>query len=180
MSIQNKTNTTSIPSPTTQLYIPIPSSSSVSKRFSAEKKGWITYENYISGYAIDFPESLHFYESNYNVTFWEGSIQGSICLTESKVNYETDKCSTGLLIYYSTPYINGKGGMGCGKDQTQLQLRDTITYTCMDELHMGSAGINYVKHPSINSELGFTATFSAKNTKRNVLEILKTFRFIKK
>lgn len=68
--------------------------------------------------------------------------------------------------------------MGCGNDQTQLQLRDMITYTCMNELHMGSGGLNYVKHPSINSELGFTAVFSATNTKQNVLEILKTFRFI--
>ncbi len=159
-------------------YEPVPSSDKVSQQFKASKKGWLTYENYLGGYAIDYPDRLKLYESNIKTSNGEFG-EGYLCLaiTETEVGDDYRDCS-GLLILYSTPYIIGKGGMGCGDDLTEINLRDRTMNICLNNERIGDAGLYYASHPAKKSEVGFRATFNTKLSKNDVLEILKTFRFI--
>ncbi len=165
--------------PTKHLYfIPIPSSDKVSKNKPSNKIGWRTYENYIAGYAIDFPDTLNIYEENAKNTGWD-STSGSICLTENKIIEEYKTCPKGLQVFYSVPYIDGKGGMGCGEFETKIQIGNSFYKTCMNNETMNGGGNFYLKHPTKKSEIGFNAVFSKQFNKQLVLEIFKTFKFIK-
>ena len=163
--------------PTKHLYfIPIPSSASVSIKKLSEKKGWIRYENYIAGYTIDFPETLNIFETNEKSTGWD-SISGNICLTENNMA-EYHQFSKGLQVFYSVPYIDGKGGMGCGGYESKIQIGDNLSKVCLNNERMSGGGNFYLKHPTRKSEVEFAAIFSEQVSKQLVLEILKTFRFI--
>lgn len=157
----------------------IPNSNKVSREFSSSRQGWVTYENYLGGYAVDYPKGLKFYDKNEKEVTWGEDSKGHLCLAVVGTVVENeDRDCPGLLIYYSIPTIIGKGGMGCGEDKTEIQLRDRTMNICVDETRLDSWGMYYLSHPTKQAEIGFSAVFTSGLSKDLILEILKTFRFI--